>query len=191
MSIAIHATQFWIHRTTQNWVVNHSLLYSVNPGTIICYYVVLPTWFIHLVPLDIADTMLGSRNAQILGTREGRWGHRLFYGVMNIILSPQDMSVPQEVTDITFWGHIQHFILLRYGKAMQEGKCRMKLGREENTFLWAWLWPSNILFQLEGNGNGQNVWCLTKRHFTGTLHTSLTHSISSSQKKWKKKCTSY
>lgn len=52
----------------------------------------------------------------------------------------------------------------RYGKAEQEGECRTTLGKEESSFLWAWLWPSNILVQMEGNRNGPKVGRLRKSH---------------------------
>lgn len=78
-------------------------------------------------------------------------------------------------------GDIQHFILLRFEKARKEEKSRMKFGKEETTLLSASLWPSNILFQMEAAEMGE-MWCLTKRNFIGTLHTSLTNSASSQKK---------
>lgn len=47
--------------------------------------------------------------------------------------------------------------------------------------------PAIFLCQMEGNGAGQNAWCLTTRNFTDTLPTCLTNSVSSSQTKWEKK----
>lgn len=67
---------------------------------------------------------------------------------------PQSMIVSKKVVGVERAGDIQHFILLRFEKARKEEKSRMKFGKEETTLLSASLWPSNILFQMEGSGNG-------------------------------------